>query len=208
MSKKRFTLIELLVVIGIIAILAALLLPALKVARDTARRSLCLSNLKQIGSCTISYMCDYNGSTWYEDATGSYLLLRRSVADHPLNEGWNSFGVLLWQGYLSNPDLFMCPSAPRVAGQYEHRSLSNPGNYWYADYFTRISNLYYGPMKMDTPGKGILADYPKMQAGVPYHTAGFNVLYLDGSVVFMTNLPLAADTNALRNWFTNYADKY
>ncbi|HCE44008.1 MAG TPA: hypothetical protein DET40_10705 [Lentisphaeria bacterium] len=59
MSGKRFTLIELLVVIAIIAILAALLLPALKKAKDTAHSIACVSNLKQIGTAAAMYAQDY-----------------------------------------------------------------------------------------------------------------------------------------------------
>jgi prepilin-type N-terminal cleavage/methylation domain-containing protein len=58
--RRGFTLIELLVVIAIIAILAAILFPVFARARESARRSTCLSNLRQIGTATMMYLQDYD----------------------------------------------------------------------------------------------------------------------------------------------------
>lgn len=96
-----FTLIELLVVIAIIAILAAMLLPALKGAKDAANRILCLNNLKQCGLGAISYAGDYNDSTICPDnwiVATTFICGQRNWPD-----------LLMFNGYLPNTSLSFNP---------------------------------------------------------------------------------------------------
>ncbi|MBI4027449.1 MAG: DUF1559 domain-containing protein [Verrucomicrobia bacterium] len=104
-----FTLIELLVVIAIIGILAALLSPALRQARESARGIACLNNLRQIGLVMNLYAGDNNG--WFPKdrqpalylcpPLGQYLLGKPTVFSCPANRQSISFEYPFTQGVLS-----------------------------------------------------------------------------------------------------------
>lgn len=104
--RKTFTLIELLVVIAIIAILASMLLPSLNKARDAARKSNCLSNLRQIMQGQSSYRMDSNG--WMPPSYRSATIWKGVDPDTGGDDTW---GKDLWFcGYIKNRNIFTCPS--------------------------------------------------------------------------------------------------
>jgi prepilin-type N-terminal cleavage/methylation domain-containing protein len=102
--SRGFTLVELLVVIGIIAILIAMLLPALNRAREQARRVRCLSNMRQLTIAWLNYAQAHKGKICGSN-TG------RSPWDWVLaGDDLNSLkGGVIWP-YVNNAEVFHCPN--------------------------------------------------------------------------------------------------
>ncbi len=99
--EKGFTLIELLVVISIIALLIAILLPALSAARESARGVQCLSNQRQTGLATMAYLSDNQDvfpQAYFRDAS-SPSTYQRYWAGH-----------LFVQKYVSTARVYICPT--------------------------------------------------------------------------------------------------
>ncbi|MGQ9733169.1 MAG: DUF1559 family PulG-like putative transporter [Candidatus Zipacnadales bacterium] len=125
--RKGFTLIELLVVIAIIAILAAILFPVFAKAREKARQTSCLSNLKQLALAAAMYRNDYDEvNIWYYRGPGSPNPTDDWINGQPVpsSVGRYSWGVML-QPYVKNVQLFVCPSFPppmtRATGCASHQ---------------------------------------------------------------------------------------
>lgn len=109
MKRKKFTLIELLVVITIIAILAAMLFPALNAAREKARTTVCLNNLKQW----------YLGFANYQDTFKDYLVGQKVGNATGTLVNWYVWDSWITQNikpgvtsakWISLPNVNKCPS--------------------------------------------------------------------------------------------------
>jgi prepilin-type N-terminal cleavage/methylation domain-containing protein len=123
-QHKGFTLIELLVVIAIIAILAAILFPVFQKVRENARRTACLSNMKQMGTATTQYVQD-SDEIYYPHrqncaggANCNPLLASNGGPAPDASVTGNATSRIYWismlQPFIKSYDVFKCPDAPNA----------------------------------------------------------------------------------------------
>ncbi len=191
MRSRGFTLIELLVVIAIIAILAAILFPVFARAREKARQSSCLSNVKQGSLGILMYAQDYD-----ERLPSMYRYMPPPVGTDNLY--WVQDVIA---PYVKNAQVFVCPSKSWAYGGARPPTLPNPmvGSYtmptFISDYalgsIVRPSSVimwfdctnpdFWGMVKTDIPQPG-----GNDLRIAKVHNEGFNMAYCDGHCKWLT----------------------
>jgi prepilin-type N-terminal cleavage/methylation domain-containing protein/prepilin-type processing-associated H-X9-DG protein len=151
-SRHAFTLIELLVVIAIIAILAAILFPVFAKAREQARKTACLSNMKQIGTALLMYSTDYDGYFPVRYGSGN-----PGDFENGVQRSWKN--MLL--PYIKNTDIFKCPSNPSARkGDWIWNGAKSTDGYFAGGYSMYLPD----PFLCSKFGHGCA--YPQNDAGI------------------------------------------
>lgn len=164
--KRGFTLIELLVVIAIIAILAAILFPVFAQAREKARATSCLSNVKQVNLSWQMYLQDY-------DETMVALAYRAPLDPNYQTYWWPK----LLDPYTKSWAMYKCPSAPDPANIFTGSNTS-----WWANQM-RFPNIGYNYTALadfwDCSADGFQG-LPLASVNVP----AFTISFVDSSIQY------------------------
>lgn len=198
---RGFTLVELLIVITIVGLVTALLLPAFGMAMETANRTSCANNLRQVGLALRVYANHNGGRFPVEELCGNpQRVLVTSLVPH----------------YLDTMDVFYCPSAEALEPYAQSPEYGGPGGdsiidtlenrqrYWVSyKYFcvTRrdprmplplLLSEYPHLLTTDSPAaRWLMSDYVRKDIPVFPHRekggcgGGRNVLFVDGSIQFL-----------------------
>ncbi|GAB4454431.1 MAG: hypothetical protein OHK0029_09000 [Armatimonadaceae bacterium] len=202
-----FTLIELLVVIAIIAILAAILFPVFAQAREKARQTSCLSNMKQWGLAFVMYVQDYDERSPMAGAEFAHAGQNPPFA----SQWWNAL-----LPYMRNQQVKVCPSdASNQRSRADNVRTSYLYNDWLGQYNWTLNNGTYNPFPLaafNAPADTITftegrmwgnANVPAMNSGTPFIAENVGCLLTgvayDGSP-YAVGTPWAGTTTPTPGW--------
>jgi len=209
--REAFTLIELLVVIAVIGILAAILFPVFAQARERARRTACLSNMKQIGLAVHMYMQDHDGRvpicndnttpTTADDNGYWWITLFKYTKDDGV------FVCPSWQQTTTPTGLIAWETPPNPAQPFDHAGIV--GTYVWNETMDgapesklagrSADGVEYGPAQVVAVAEGFNGSHIwKPEHVTPlngnterrlreFHQEGMNVAYADGHAKWIKN---------------------
>ncbi|MEZ6233151.1 MAG: DUF1559 domain-containing protein [Phycisphaerales bacterium] len=202
-NRHAFSLIDVLVSVVVIGILIGLLLPTVSHVRESARRIVCQSNLRQIGMglaqyadaeqdflapssfATTGVALTSNSST----DLAEMMTLRLPVPSEELRTPWDGLGLLYIDQYLPAPEIFYCPS------HYGNHAFSDYREDWRVDGPTLVGNFHYrgmGPngatrLRSVEPIRAALVTDGLRTTRDINHRTGMNVLRADLSISWFSD---------------------
>lgn len=222
--------IELLVVIGIIGVLVGVVLPTIGRARESARRTVCTSNLRQVHQSFVLFAEENDGRVPLGYRVGRKQFNSMIYAGKPpAKKKFCLFGLLYVAGKMSQPEIFYCPS-----NKDEQSNFNTASNPWppgpegvsalnnYAGYGCRPEKevpdkelpgepqvaQYRMPRLADYRAKAIFADLTALPARVDRrHKDGINVLYGDGSVSWVARTAFDAPLRKCKDLDPEFNDE-
>lgn len=181
-TRRGVTLIELLVVTSVIGLLASMMLPSLRKAREQARRTVCVANLKHMGVGVFSY------AEFFREM-GPSIGARVGSTSNRTYLQWSgklrNLGML-WSSYVPDGKVLRCPSAKKIdlGGEIEQLGSAYPvaGNYAYAIHIQATESPRLGATRHLAVASDAYTSW-RHQWGHGYyaHKVGYNVLFTDGS---------------------------
>lgn len=194
-GRRGFTLIEMLVVLGILALLAAILLPVFLAARERGRATACASNLRQLHLAFSQYAADNNGYLPPYITDKNREVMRDDGTSYVIPNQSEEL-VASVKPYIQTASIWFCPDDP-FAGEdavVNGREYDNIYTSYYYIAGVRYSHGVLRPMRLDgsdaavlpllTDRKsGSLFDLPPATGPGSYsHSGKFNLLYRDGHI--------------------------